>query len=53
MELLQAGDYKAVIGKDFNVALLPVLDQLELMDLLNEAINKYVNKYYPDDDEES
>jgi curved DNA-binding protein CbpA len=51
MALLQAGDYKAVIGKDFNVALLPVLEQLELMDLLNEGINKYVNKYYPDDDE--
>lgn len=53
MELLQAGDYKAVIEKDFNVALLPVLEQLELRDLLNEAINKYVNKFYPDDDEES
>lgn len=53
MALLQAGDYKAVIEKDFNVALLPVLEQLELMDLLNEGINKYVNKYYPDDDEPS
>lgn len=51
MELLQAGDYKAVIEKDFNVALLPVLEQLEMMDLLNEGINKYVSKYYPDDEE--
>jgi len=51
MALLQSGDYKAVISKDFNVALLPVLEQLELMDLLNEGINKYVNKFYPDDEE--
>ena len=51
MQLLQAGDYKAVIEKGFNVALLPVLEQLELMDLLNEGINKYVNTYYPDDEE--
>lgn len=51
MELLQAGDYTAVIEKDFNVALLPVLEQLEPMELLNEGINKYVTKFYPDDED--
>lgn len=51
LTLLQAKDYKAVIEKNFNVALLPVLEQVELTDLLNEAINKYLDKFYPDDEE--
>ena len=48
LTLLQAKDYKAVIEKNFNVALLPVLEQVGLTDLLNEAINKYLDKFYPD-----
>lgn len=47
-ELLDAKDFKSVIENDYNVAILPVIEQVQLTDLLNEAVNKYLDKYYSD-----
>jgi len=51
-EMIANKDYLAVFKAGFNVAVFPPLDHIDLQTLLNEAIDKYVNKYYPDDDED-
>lgn len=51
-EMIAAANYQAVFGAGFNVALFAPLDHIDLQTLLNEAIDKYINKYYPDDEED-
>ena len=52
-EMISVKNYQAVFDAGFNVALFSPLEHIDLETLLNEAINKYVDKYYPDDEENS
>jgi|GEM_PF-1593227 len=51
-ESLAAADYQAVFDAGFNVGLFTPLEHVDLETLLNEAISKYVDTYYPDDEAE-
>ncbi|MDB5186286.1 MAG: hypothetical protein JWL85_809, partial [Candidatus Saccharibacteria bacterium] len=49
-ELLEQGDFKAVIEKGFNVLTIEPLEQIDLQDLIIAAIEKYIDKYNPSDE---
>lgn len=51
-EMIANADYRAVFDAGFNVVLFAPLEHIDLSTLLDEVINKYINKYYPDDEDE-
>ncbi len=44
-QLLEAGDYKAVIEKGFNVLTFDPLEHIAVQDLVGAAIERYADKY--------
>jgi curved DNA-binding protein CbpA len=46
-EKLSSTDYKGVFDAGFNVVVFSPLEHVDIKTLLNEAINKYINTYYP------
>lgn len=46
--LLDARDYLSVINADYNVMTFDVLEHIDLQNLLAEALDKYVTKYFPE-----
>jgi len=46
--LLDTRDYLSVINADYNVMTFDVLEHIDLQDLLGEALDKYVTKYFPE-----
>ncbi len=48
-ELLEQGDFKAVIEKGFNVLTIEPLEQIDMQDLVISVIEKYIDKYASSD----
>ena len=46
-ELLDAEDYQEVYERGYNLLTFTHLDMIDLPTLLNEAVNKYIAKFYP------
>lgn len=46
-ELLERGDFEAVIARGYNVVQVELLEQVDMQDLLRVVIAKHLRKYYP------
>lgn len=47
-QMLNAGEFEAVYNYGLNVARFSLLDQIDTNDLLQEAVNKHLQKFFPD-----
>jgi hypothetical protein len=43
--LLNQGEYKTVLQRDYGLILVKPLEQIDIMDLFGVAISKYTNKF--------